>query len=100
MDVYFDTNVYGHIYRGQHRITRADTEKLREAVSAGRLRILTSYTVIEETNTGRLTDLEDANGRLEIIRTLAILNPIIKHHPHLLEDDIKAYAHNNPMPNK
>jgi len=81
MDVYFDTNVYGHIYRRQHRITsavvtNAVVKKLEEVVARGQLRIFTSYPVIEETNTARLSNLDEANGRLELIRTLAVQDKI------------------------
>lgn len=100
MDVYFDTNIYGHIFRLQNGVTEADVKKLRESVDAGGLNVFTSYPVVEETNTGRLANLEDVNGCLETIRTIAILDPIIKHHPDLLEDDIVAYANNEPTPDK
>lgn len=100
MDVYFDTNVYGHIYRLQHGVTVAAVRKLRNVIQDGRLRVFTSYAVIEETNTGRIANLDDVNGCLETIRTIAVLDPIIKHHPDLLEDDIVAYANNEPLPSK
>ncbi len=100
MDVYFDTNVYGHIYRRQHRITNAVVKKLEEVVARGQLRIFTSYPVIEETNTARLSNLDEANGRLELIRTLAVQDKIIKHHVDLLTDDIQTYANGTPFPTK
>jgi hypothetical protein len=100
MKAYFDTNVYGHIYRHQHGVTNAVEEKLRSAKEAGTVEIYTSYSVVEETNTGRLVNLDDVNGCLETIRTLAILDPIIRHHPDILEDDIVAFANNNPLPSK
>jgi hypothetical protein len=100
MDAYFDTNIYGHILRRQHHITNADVKKLENAVETGQLRIFTSFTVIEETNTGRLTDLEDVNGRLELIRTLTVPDQIIKHHSELLEADIRAYTNEEPLPSK
>lgn len=92
IDTYFDTNVYGHIFRRQHRITDAAVEKLEGAIQDGKLRIFTSFPVIEETNIARLSSLDDANGRLELIRTLAVQDPIIKHHSFLMEDDIRAFA--------
>jgi len=100
MDVYFDTNIYGHIYRLQNGVTTADVTKLRDAIENGKLRVFTSYPVIEETNTGRLANLNDVNGCLETIRTMAVLDPIIKHHSDLLEDDISAYANNEASPDK
>jgi hypothetical protein len=100
MDVYFDTNIYGHIYRLQHGVTAADVEKLRRVVAEGKLRIFTSYTVIKETNTGRLTDLDDVNGRLELIRTLTVPDRIIKRHVDILEGDILAYVEGLLEPSK
>jgi hypothetical protein len=100
MDVYFDTNVYGHLHRLQHGVTAADVKKIQKVVSERRLRIFASFTVIEETNTGRLTDLDDVNGRLELIRTLTVPDPIIKLHVDILEGDILAYANGLPKPNK
>lgn len=100
MDVYFDTNIYGHIYRLQHGVSAADVRKLNDAIQNGEIRVFTSYPVIEETNTGRLVNLDDVNGCLETIRTIAVLDPIIKHHPDLLEDDVVAYANNEPLPSK
>lgn len=100
MDVYFDTNIYGHIYRYQHGITAREVKRLRNAIEADRLRIFTSFTVIEETNAARLSSLDEANGRLELIRTLTVQNQIIKHHSALIEDDIRAYANGEPTPTK
>jgi hypothetical protein len=71
-----------------------------EVSTEGKVEIFTSYSVIEETNTGRLVDLNDVNGCLETIRTLATLDRIIRHHPLFLENDIKAYANNTPSPSK
>ena len=48
----------------------------------------------------RLDDLEEANGRLELIRTLADTEEIIRFHPDILEDDIRAYANNSPFRSK
>jgi hypothetical protein len=100
MDVYFDTNVYGHLYRLQHGLTAVHVKKLETAVAEGRLQIFASYTVIEETNTGRLSDLDDVNGRLELIRTLTVPDPIIRLHVDILEGDILAYADGLPEPSK
>jgi hypothetical protein len=100
MDAYFDTNVYGHIYRRQHGITDADVEKLEKAIEADKLRIFTSFPAIEETNVARLSSLEEANGRLELIRTLAVQDQMIKHHADIVEGDIIAYANGTDFPGK
>jgi len=100
MDVYFDTNVYGHIYRLDDGVTDVLVEKLTEAVDTKTLRIFTSYAVIEETNAARLTNLDETNGRFELIRTLTNQGQIIKHHSELMRDDIRAYANGEDMPTK
>lgn len=100
MDAYLDTNVYGHIYRRQHQITNADVIKLQQAVESKVLRIFTSFPVIEETNTARLSNLEEANERLDLIRTLAIQDKIIKHHSYLVEEDYRAYANGETLTSK
>jgi hypothetical protein len=99
-EVYFDTNVYGHIYRRQHRITGADIKKLENAIRDKQLRIFTSFAVVEETNIARLSSLDEANGRLELIRTLCVKEQIIKHHSDLLDDDLKAYANGDEPPDR
>jgi hypothetical protein len=99
MDVYFDTNIYSHIF-ARHRVTDADVRKLERSIESGKVQIFTSFTVIEETNAARLNALDEANGRLELIRTLAVQDKIIKHHSELIGGDIRAYANGEPMPSK
>lgn len=99
MDVYFDTNIFSHIYT-RHRISGAGIKTLEGEVGSGVLRIFTSLPVLEETNAARLTDLDQANGRLELIRTLTVQRQIIKHHSHILRDDVQAYANGETLPTK
>lgn len=99
MDVYFDTNIYSHIFT-RHRITDADVRKLERSIEADKIQIFTSFAVIEETNAARLSNLDEANGRLELIRTLAVQDKIIKHHAELIGGDIRAYANGEPTPSK
>jgi predicted nucleic acid-binding protein len=96
-EVYFDTNIYTHIYnrqRGvqQRGVTKADVEKLFAAVRADKLRIYTSTQVIEETISAILRSERDAKRLLKLIRKLAKRKRIVKYHFQLLEDDIVAYA--------
>jgi hypothetical protein len=100
IDTYFDTNVYGHIYRRQYRITDSDVEKLENAIRDKRVRVFTSFPVVEETNIARLSSLDDANGRLELIRNICVQDLIIKHHSDLMEDDLEAYGHNKDQPSR
>ena len=43
MDVCFDTNVYGHIYRRDDGVTDALVSKLEDAVQSQVVRIFTSF---------------------------------------------------------
>jgi len=99
MDVYFDTNIYSHIFT-RHRVSDADVRKLERSIDAGKVQIFTSFPVIEETNAARLSALDEANGRLELIRTLAVQDKIIKHHSELIGGDIRAYANGESPPSK
>jgi hypothetical protein len=100
MDVYFDTNVYGHIYRRDDGATDELLKKLEETVRGKSLRVFTSFPVIEETNAARLSDLDETNGRLELIRNLTVQNEIIKRQPEIIDGDMRAYAHGQTAPSK
>jgi hypothetical protein len=100
MDVYFDTNVYGHIYRRDDGVTDELVKKLEENVRGKTLRIFASFPVIEETNAARLSDLDETNERFELIRTLAVQNEIIKSQPEIIDGDMRAYAHGKEVPSK
>jgi hypothetical protein len=99
MDVYFDTNVYSHIFK-RNKLTDADIRKLERAVENADVRVFTSFPVIEETNAARLTALDEANERLELIRTFAVQDKIIKTHNEIIRGDIDAYANGTPPPSK
>src|ERR1043166_3987510 len=97
MDVYFDTNVYGHIFRRDDGVTDALVTKLEAAVESQALRIFTSFPVIEETNAARLTNLVETNGRFELIRTLTVVkDQIIKRQPEIIDGDMRAYIADQP----
>jgi hypothetical protein len=91
-EVYFDSNVYGHIYRLQHGITAACAKKLEQAVESDRLRIFASVPVLEETNMAILNYPDEAFGRLRLIRKLAKRKKIIKPPGLILKEDVIAYA--------
>ena len=101
MDVYFDTNVYGHIFRRDDGVTDALVTDLEAAVENQALRIFTSFPVIEETNAARLTNLVETNGRFELIRTLTVVkDQIIKRQPEIIDGDMRAYIADQPAPSK
>lgn len=101
MDAYFDTNVYGHIFRRDDGVTDDVVFKLEEAIQSNALRVFTSFPVIEETNAARLRNLDETNGRFELIRTLTVVNAlIIKRQPEIIDGDMRAYANGQPSPSK
>lgn len=100
MNVYFDTNVYGHIHRRDDGVTDGHVVEVERAVAAKYLRIFFSYSVIEETNAARLNHLEETNGRFELIRTLAVQDPIVRLHSEIVEADIQAYVCGRELPSK
>jgi predicted nucleic acid-binding protein len=100
MDVYFDTNVYGHIYRRDDGVTDEVVKKLDEGIQGKTLRVFNSFPVIEETNAARLSNLDETNGRLELIRTLTVQNEIIKRQPEIIDGDMRAYVQGHEAPSK
>jgi hypothetical protein len=97
-EVYFDTNIYTHIYNRQREVTDADVEKLFAAVRADKLRIYTSTQVLEETISAIPSAEKEALGRLKLIRKLVKHKRIVKYHYAILEDDITAYAKGQQPP--
>jgi len=100
MDAYFDTNVYGHIYRRDDGVTDALVSTLEDAVQSQAVRIFTSYAVVEETNAARLKYLDETNGRFELIRTLAVQERVVRLHSEIIDADIRAYANGEESPDK
>ncbi len=90
-EVYFDTNIYTHIYNRQAGITDDDIAKLLALIRADKIRILTSVTVLEETVGAIPTDPKEAVGRLKLIRKLAKRKRIIQENTGF-KDDILCYA--------
>jgi len=99
-EVYFDSNVYGHIYRLQHGITKTCVKKLEQAVESDRVRIFASIPVLEETTTAILNNIQEALGRLRLIRNLAKRKKLIKPPALILEGDVVAYAEGTKSPSK
>ncbi|MDQ3816614.1 MAG: hypothetical protein M3247_07925 [Thermoproteota archaeon] len=93
-EVYFDTNIYTHIYNRKNRdseITEEDINKLLALKRADKIRILSSVTVLEETIGATLSAPKEAVGRLKLIRKLAKRKRIIQENTGFKED-IFCYA--------
>ena len=71
--------------------------KLRRAVLSDQLRILSSFTVLEETAGALVEYPKEAFQRLRLIRKLAKRKKLINIHFRILNDDIVSYATNQPF---
>lgn len=99
IDVYLDKNVLSHILtvqRGRtepNRVTPADVEKLKEAVTAGKIRNLMSVMQIQEAAYSlNAPSPEVAQEELRLIRELLYQEEVIKFPNDLLLEDIFNYA--------
>lgn len=99
-EVYFDSNIYDHIHKECNGVTAADVSKLYAAVRADKIRILASTPVVEESISALLHSEREALAILKHIRKLTKRKRIIKYHPDILEDDIKAYALGKKKPSQ
>ena len=97
-EVYFDTDVYAHIYRRVAPLTDKRVRQLETAVRSDKIRILSSAAVIEETVLAVLDSEKEALARLQLIRRLAKRKRIIKSPDQILRGDIVAYSQNVKLP--
>jgi predicted nucleic acid-binding protein len=88
--VYFDTNVYTHIYT-RDGVTEADVLRLKELIKADKIRILSSIEVAEETMSAIFAAPKEAIGRLKLIHKLAKRKKMVKHHTQFIQA-VYAYA--------
>ena len=89
--VYFDTNVYRHIYTLEDGITKEDILKLKALIRADKIRILASIEVVEETISAIISVPKEAVQRLKLIHKLAKRKRMIKHHTEFIQA-VHAYA--------
>jgi hypothetical protein len=89
--VYFDTNVYTHIYNRVDGITEADVLKLKQLIKADKIRILASIEVAEEAMSAIFAAPKEALGRIKLIHKLAKRKRMIKHHTDFIQA-VYAYA--------
>lgn len=91
-EVYFDTNVYSHIYNLHHGITRDDREKLFSCIRSDKLRVYLSGVVLEETISALLSREKEALNRLRLIHRISKRKRILKEYRQVLDEVIEAYA--------
>lgn len=89
--VYFDTNVYRHLYKLEDGITKAEIAKLKALLKADKLRILLSTQVVEETNSAVRSAPKEAFARFKLMHKLAKRKRMIKFHTDFVQA-VHAYA--------
>jgi hypothetical protein len=89
--VYFDTNVYRHLYKLEDGITKTDIAKLKALLRADKLRILLSTQVVEETISAVPSAANEAFARFKLMHKLAKRKRMIKFHIDFVQA-VRAYA--------
>jgi hypothetical protein len=98
MIVYFDTNVFDHIFKNLG-VTTAEQNAMRRAVSSGKIRIVLSYLNLEEVLTAALKRPSFAFAELRFILEIVDKSLFVKPANVRLVDDIRCYADNKPLLN-
>jgi hypothetical protein len=96
-EVYFDTNVYTRLDKLLASKNFEVCDRLRRAVVSDRLRIYSSFTVYEETNTALIDYPNERKRRFRLIRKLAKRKKMIRIHFEILANDVRSYAMNEPF---
>lgn len=94
--VYFDTNVFDHIYKGID-VTETDGLALQSAVNGGEISILLSFLNLEEAVCGLKKSLTQPIGELQLILELTEKWRIVKPPNMLLGEDIRCYAQGDSL---
>ena len=94
LTAYFDRNVFDQIDR-KLNLTDKEIAALRRAVSKGRLTVLISFEVVQET---AYAAPDKALSGLRLIKELCRENLPIKSHNELLRDDIESFAKGTKPP--
>ena len=90
--VYFDTNVYSHIYKRLYGITDADVEKLIAKIRADKLRVYLSSALLEETTSAILSAEKESISRLRLIHNIAKRKRILRPYQDIIKTVITGYA--------
>jgi hypothetical protein len=96
-EVYFDTNVYTRLDQLIQAKQIDAYDALRRAVLSDQVRIYTSFTVFEETNTALIDYPRERIRRFRLIRKLAKRKKMIRLHFEILADDVASYAKDEPF---
>lgn len=95
--VYFDTNVYRHLYKLEDGITEAEVKRFKALIRADKVRVLLSTQVVEETISAAPSVPKEAIGRLNLMHSLAKRKRMIKYHTSFTQD-VLAYARDQKIP--
>ena len=96
-DVYFDRNVFADICEPHRRDISPDAvNKIRCARTDGRIRILSSYILFDETIKTMLRSGHEYDRQVKTLLSLIDQGRVIKHHDKLLMDDLTSYAFRCP----
>ncbi len=91
INIYFDTNIYHHIYKRYH-ITEADYKILVSAIETRQIIIFPSLLNIEEILGAFEKNPNIARAKIKLLIKLADFDKLIKPPDMLLRDDILSYA--------
>ncbi len=97
--VYFDTNIFNHLFKKTNDITEIDEKRLRAAVSSRQLTIVISHTIIRETLATLKSHPDLARVLLSLIVELADWDRFLPLCPEILERDIRHFAFNGERAN-
>jgi hypothetical protein len=95
--VYFDTNVYDHIYKGIG-VTADDVALLRGRIQEGRVLLRPGILNFEETLAAVSTAPGIAFPELRLIVELAGISPIMKPYDEFMRETVEAFATGGPAP--
>jgi hypothetical protein len=89
--VYFDTNVYDHIYK-KINFSSGDLINLKNAISSGKISVLLSTLNVEETIAFMEYDQSMTIEQVQLIFSLIDKYRVIKPHNELFSEDIESFA--------
>lgn len=89
--VYFDTNVYDHIYK-KINFSSGDLINLKNAISSGKISVLLSTLNVEETIALMEYDQSMTIEQVQLIFSLIDKYRVIKPHNELFSEDIESFA--------
>src|SRR6266511_1938450 len=97
-EVYFDSNVYTHIFNRQYDITTPDIVRLKSNIERRKLKVYLSSVLLEETASAILRNEQEGLGRLRLIYSLARRSKVFTRYQDIIDGSIRSYATGEPLP--